>query len=73
MLWGQRGEGPEEGPNPEKVGVGGQKGGARRMGARRWEAFFSPLPLPFSLFSLWGLLVSFFLALGVFSWNFGGV
>ena len=64
------------GPNPEKVGPQGWRPewwGAEGWGPKRWcprvgcpkfRAFFFLLPLHF---------YSFFLSLGIFSWNFGGV
>ena len=50
---------------------------ARRVGRAQNFALFFPSPAPifvsFFLSLSGGLLVSFFLSLGVFSWNFGGV
>ena len=67
-----KGGGPGWGPKPRKK-CGGRERERRRVGARtvgprrgggQHFALFFPLPPPFSLF---------FLSLGVFSWNFGGV
>ena len=65
-------------PNPEKGSD--PKGGGPKVGGPKFRVFFFPSPAPIlallwgsSRVSLWGLLVSFFLSLGVFSWNCGGV
>ena len=73
------------GARTQKKG-GGPKGGGPKGGGPKFRAFFFLLPLPFSFFfSLSGdVLLSFclspdvfsclfFLSLGIFSWNFGGV
>ena len=83
-----RGPKPGKGGAPQGGAAkgGGPKGGAPKGGGPKISRFFFLLPPPFSfffslsggsscvIFSLSGcLLVSFFLSLGVFSWNFGGV
>ena len=82
---GPEGLGPKRwGSNGGRGGPNQKKGGARRVEAQRvgglqggrgpkFRAFF-PSPAPIFIFSLSGdLLVSFFLSLEVFSWNFCGV
>ena len=74
------------GGDPTQKSVGARRVGARRVEGPKISRFFFPSPTPIFIlfFSLWGssrvffslcgcLLVSFFLSLGVFSWNFGGV
>ncbi len=72
---------PDPPPPPNRPSAGPPSAGPPKI-----SRFFFLLPLPIFIlfFSLWGssrvffslsgcLLVSFFLSLGVFSWNFGGV
>ena len=69
-VWPRSVGAPKGGGSPDLEKLGPPEGGGLKI-----SRFFFLLPPPFSFFfSLSGcLLVSFFLSLGFFSWNFGGV